>query len=196
MATPKERHTPLRLVFSGMLGVAQNVAAIVRNVPFRQIGVELHILGGGKQLEEIKQYIEEHPHCGVYTHGFVPKEEVAGWLSQMDASIVPLTVRIHGAVPSKIYDILPQGLPILFCGGGEGARIIDNWQVGFVSEPGDYKTLIRNLERLRDMPADEFKALSYSCLKISHNELNFDKQMKETVAFIASLERKIKLKDG
>ena len=194
MATPKERHTPLRLVFSGMLGVAQNVAAIVRNVPFRQIGVELHILGGGKQLEEIKQYIEEHPHCGVYTHGFVPKEEVAGWLSQMDASIVPLTVRIHGAVPSKIYDILPQGLPILFCGGGEGARIIDNWQVGFVSEPGDYKALIRNLEHLRDMPADEFKALSSSCLKVSHNELNFDKQMKETVAFIASLERNIKLK--
>lgn len=186
-SSPKERHTPLRLVFSGMLGVAQNVIDIVRNIPFGQINVEFYILGGGKQLEEIRQYIVEHPHCGVQAHGFVPKEEVAGWLSQMDASIVPLTTRIHGAVPSKIYDILPQGLPILFCGGGEGAQIITDWQVGYVSEPSDYDTLIRNIECLRDMSVDSFKHLSAKCLMVSHKELDFGKQMKETIDFLLSL---------
>lgn len=185
--TPRARHRPLRMVFSGMLGVAQNMAAIVRNVPFGQMEVELHILGGGKQLEEIKQYIADHPRCGVFTHGFVPKEEVAAWLDRMDASIVPLTVRIHGAVPSKIYDILPHGLPILFCGGGEGAHIISDWKVGFVSAPGDYEALIRNIEHLRDMSADTFRALSANCLKASLNELDFDRQIKETDAFISSL---------
>ena len=185
--SPKVRHIPLRLVFSGMLGVAQNVADIVRNVPFGRMGVEFHILGGGKQLEEIKRYIAEHPDCGVQVHGFVPKEEVAGWLDRMDAGIVPLTVRIHGAVPSKIYDILPQGLPILFCGGGEGAQIITGWQVGLASEPEDYKDLIRNIKSLRDMAEDNFRALSARCLEISRTELDFDRQMTAAVEFFASL---------
>lgn len=183
----KTRHAPLRIVFSGMLGVAQNVAGIVHNVPFGRMGVEFHILGGGKQLEEIKRYIAEHPDCGVQAHGFVPKEEVAGWLDRMDVSIVPLTVRIHGAVPSKIYDLLPQGIPILFCGGGEGAQMITSWQVGLVSESEDYKGLIQNIESLRDMEEDDFKALSVRCLEISRTELDFDRQMTATVEFLASL---------
>lgn len=183
---PKERHTPLRLVFSGMLGVAQNVAGMVANVPFGKLGVEFHILGGGKQLDEIKKYISEHPDCGVQVHGFVPKEEVASWLQKMDASIVPLTVRIHGAVPSKIYDILPHGVPILFAGGGEGANIINEWHAGFTSTPGDYNSLIENIKKLKDLYEDEYKELSSNCIKASLNHLNFDKQMIETIEFLKS----------
>lgn len=183
----KKKGSPVKVVFSGMLGVAQDVAGIAKRVPFKELGIEFHILGGGKQLEEIQRYIEKNPDCSVFAHGFVAKEEISGWMEKFDASIVPLFVRIKGAVPSKIYDILPQGLPILFCGGGEGADFISSHQAGFVSEPGDYAALQKNLEKLRDMSDAEYEQMSANCITTTRNELNFDKQMNECVEFLKNL---------
>lgn len=180
----KVKNDTLKLVFSGMLGVAQDVAGLVKNIPFKELGVEFHILGGGKQLEEIQQYISEHPDCNVFAHGFVPKEEIAGRLREIDASIVPLATRIRGAVPSKIYDILPQGMPILFCGGGEGADFIVSHNAGMVSDPGDYEGLIANIKRMRDMTKEEYAEMSANCIRTSKEELNFEKQMKECGEFL------------
>ena len=183
----KERGERLKLVFSGMLGVAQDVASIVSEVPWQELGVEFHIFGGGKQLEEIQTWIAEHPGCGVFAHGFVPKEEIAGRLRGMDASIVPLATRIRGAFPSKVFDTLPQGLPILFCGGGEGARFVASRRVGFVSSPADYSGLIENIVRLRDMSDSEYSELSARCVSVSDTELDFDRQMHDCLDWLQHL---------
>lgn len=183
----KTKNNVLKLVFSGMLGVAQDVAGIVKNVPFKELGVEFHIIGGGKQLEEIQQWCNEHSDGNVFVYGFVPKEEIAERLKAFDASIVPLSTRIRGAVPSKIYDILPQGLPILFCGGGEGAHFIKEREVGFISSPGDYGALTENIKKLRDLSENEYSEISARCIKISNEELNFDKQMSDVTKWIEKM---------
>ena len=180
----KHKTQPLKVVFSGMLGVAQDVAGIVKNVPFKKLGVEFHIFGGGKQLEEIQSWISANPNSNVYAHGFVPKEEISQKLSEMDVSIVPLATRIRGAVPSKIYDTLPQGLPILFCGGGEGATFISSRNLGLVSEPGDYDALYKNIETFSKMLSSEYEEFSKRCFDVSRTELNFDRQLEDTVAFL------------
>ena len=183
----KTKGAVLKMVFSGMLGVAQDVAGIVKNVPWKELGVEFHIFGGGKQYEEIVSWCKEHPDGGVTAHGFVQKEEIAGRLSAMDASIVPLATRIRGAFPSKVFDILPQGLPILFCGGGEGAQFISSHEVGYTSTPGDYAALTENIKRLRDMPPAAYEAMSDRCISLSKQELDFEKQMKECHEWLMNL---------
>ena len=107
-------------------------------------------------------------------------------LQEIDASIVPLVTRIRGAFPSKVFDILPQGLPILYCGGGEGAAFIARREAGYTSAPGDYKALIENIKKLRDLSTENYEAMSARCVKISQEELNFDKQIKETYDFLAA----------
>ena len=62
--------------------------------------------------------------------------------------LFPLTVRIRGAVPSKLFDLLPLGVPILFCGGGEGEEIVKENQLGLVSAPGDYERLSKNIQAM------------------------------------------------
>lgn len=180
----KVRQEPMKLVFSGMLGVAQNVAAIVREVPFEKLSVEFHILGGGAQYDEICAYIESHPGCNVFAHGFVEKEKMPEWLAQYDASIVPLTTRIRGAVPSKIYDILPYGLPIIFCGEGEAASIIQDNRLGLVCPSSDFEALTDRIKTLKDMSMEDFQTLRSNCIAFSHASLNFDKQMKECLSFL------------
>lgn len=180
----KIKNETLKIVFSGMLGVAQDVFGIVKNIPFKELGVEFHIYGGGKQLEDIKLWISRNPNCNVFAHGFIPKEEISKKLSEMDVSIVPLATRIRGAVPSKIYDTLPQGLPIIFCGGGEGADFIKTRKLGLISSPGNYAELLNNINVFRDMSATDYESMSHRCFNVSKTELNFDKQLKDTVMFL------------
>lgn len=183
----KRKGKVLKMVFCGMLGVAQDVAGIVKHIPFKELGVEFHILGGGKQLDEIEKWCKEHPDGHVYTHGYVPKEKIAERLRQYDVSIVPLATRIRGAVPSKLYDILPQGLPILFCGGGEGAKFIEQRNLGLISIPGDYVALAHNIKVFRDLSSEDYCSMSARCIQTSKNELNFDKQMGELITWLRSV---------
>lgn len=180
----KVKGKPLKLVFCGMLGVAQDVAGIVKHVPFKELGVEFHIFGGGKQYEDIRKFITDNPESNIYAHGFVSKEEIPGRLKNMDVGIVPLASRIRGAFPSKVFDIIPQGIPVLFCGGGEGASFINQNRVGLTSAPRDYQALIENIKHLRDMTMTDYEALSARCINISHLQLNFEKQMEECTEFI------------
>lgn len=183
----KTKNNPFKVVFSGMLGVAQDVAGIVRNVPFRQLGVEFHIFGGGNQLAEIEAWCASHPDSNVFPHGFVPKEQIAGCLQAMDASIIPLATRIRGAVPSKLYDILPQGLPVLYAGGGEGAAFVESRAIGYTCTPGDYAALTKIITGMRDMSEEEYEQMSARCITISRDELDFDKQMTECSRFLKSV---------
>ena len=183
----KRRHGRLKLVFNGMLGVAQDVMGIVSNVPFGQLDVEFHILGGGKQLEEIRKYVEEHPGCNVFVHGFVPKDQMAGWLAEMDAGIVPLSTRIRGAFPSKVFDLLAHGLPVLYCGGGEAAHFVASREVGLVSEPSAYEALTQNISYLRDMDPCAFGSLSERCLEVTRGELDFNRQITDCADWLRHL---------
>ena len=183
----KKPHSPLKVVFCGLLGVAQDVAGIVRNVPFAELGVEFHIIGGGIQAVEIEKWCSEHPEGMVFTHGFIPKEQIPSMLRDMDVSIVPLAQRIRGAVPSKIYDLLPQGVPILYCGEGEAADFITSHGVGFCCASGDYAELSKNISKINNLSEEDFTAMSSQCILVSQKELNFDSQMDECCEFLKAL---------
>lgn len=183
----KVKNETFKVVFCGMLGAAQNVAGIVRNVPFKDLGVEFHIIGEGNQCDEINQWCREHPDSNVFVYGSVPKEQIRECLRPMDAGIIPLTVRICGAVPSKLYDILPQGLPVLYAGGGEGADFVTTRDLGLASASGDFAALAENIKWMRDMSASEYEAMSARCIQVSRDELDFGKQIAECNRFLEKL---------
>lgn len=185
---PRTKGAPLKVIFAGMLGVAQDVLSIVKNIDFKGLDVEFHIVGGGAQFELIKDYIGKNPGCNVFLHGVVPKESMREEYCKVDAAIVPLTVSIKGAFPSKIFDILPMGLPILFSGCGEGASYIENNSLGYVSSPSDYNSLTNNLIRLSSLSKDDYRTLSSNCLRIVRDDLDFDKQIASCYSFLFNQE--------
>ena len=182
----KEKGTPFKIVYAGLLGVAQDILGIIKNINFKNLGIEFHLYGGGNQTKEIEAYISKHD-CNVIYHGYVSKDKIAEELSKYDASIVPLAVRIKGAVPSKIFDIIPIGIPVIFCGGGEGAEIIKQYNLGYVSAPGDYDALRNNIERLISLPTNDYRKLSANCITASKNYFDFDKQIKTSYSFLQSI---------
>lgn len=177
---------PLKIVYAGLLGVAQNILELVERIDFKSMGAELHLFGGGNQAIEIEKYVNAH-NKGIFYHGSLPKEQMREELTRYHTSIIPLTVRIKGAVPSKLFDLLPLGVPILFCGGGEGEQIVKENHLGFVSAPGDYEGLSRNIQAMSQLPDEEYIQLKANCLRLSQTTFSFERQLEEYIIFLSNL---------
>lgn len=177
----------VRIVYAGLLGVAQDVLGIIEHVDFRALDAELHIYGGGNQKEAIKRYIVDHDESHIFFHGYVEASEMNEVLRQYDASLIPLVTYIKGAVPSKIFDTMPLGLPILFCGEGEGAEIVRNYQLGFVSRPMDYEALAQNISKLSSMSEEERQQMAERGKQAANREFNFNRQMDSCYEFIVGI---------
>lgn len=170
---------PFKIVYAGLLGVAQGVFNICQNVDFKSREVEFHIFGNGNEQQQIEEFLKTHPNINIFYHGSVSKEELHQRYPSFQAAIVPLANRIYGAVPSKIYELISFGVPILFCGGGEGAQIIDDQNLGYISTPGDYEMLENNITKIKSLSNEEYKELLENCSTFKKNNLDFDYQIQK-----------------
>lgn len=182
----RQKKTCLKIVYAGLFGVAQNISSLLKSIDFVSLGVEMHLYGGGNQTEEILSYIKDGDKNICY-HGYLSKKEIDKVLSSYDLSIIPLATHIYGAVPSKIFDLLPQGIPILFSGDGEGARIVEEYGLGLVSPYGDYKALAANIEKFVNMSDEEYSNYILRCLNAGHDVFSFTKQLERFCDFIHRL---------
>lgn len=181
--TVKKKNESLRIVYAGLFGVAQDMLSLLKSIDFKALGVEMHLYGGGNQIAEIQEYINGGDR-NIWYHGYVSKQEVNAALSSYDVSIIPLAASIHGAVPSKIFDLLPAAVPILFSGAGEGARIVEEYGLGLVSDYGDYKSLEKNIKAFVGMSSEEYATYSANCRNASLDSFSFSKQLVRFVEFL------------
>ncbi|MGN6569259.1 MAG: glycosyltransferase, partial [Flavipsychrobacter sp.] len=157
-------HNSLRIVYAGLLGVAQGILGLCENIDFASIGAELHIYGEGAEKNDIIAYLEKNKNKGIFLHSSVKRDEVPATIMQYDATLIPLVKPIFGAVPSKIYEAMAAGLPIIFTGGGEGVDIINDNKTGWVCEPGNYEQIKKKIAEVTAMPASELQQIKNNCI--------------------------------
>ena len=82
----------------------------------------------------------------------VPKEEVARYWSVLDVSIIHLrrTELFTNVIPSKLFECMGMGLPVLHGVAGESAEIVEREGVGRVFEPENVDQLVQALMLMRD----------------------------------------------
>jgi glycosyltransferase involved in cell wall biosynthesis len=180
-----------KIVYAGLLGVAQGVLSICQNVNFKSIGFEFHIYGSGNELEEIEKFSTRHPGKGIRYMGKLSRDQIPQVLPQYDAMLVPLVRNIYGAVPSKIFESMAAGLPIMFSGMGEGARIVQENELGWVNDPGDWDALSKNLVSLRVIPDSNLIKMKNRMHQISNEK--YDRTI-HAVSFHNSLLAFLKVK--
>ena len=183
LAETKQNAHVLKIVYAGLFGVAQDMLSLLRSINFKALGVEMHLYGGGNQIDAILEYIKDGDK-NIWYHGYVSKQQMNEELKKYQLSIIPLAAAIHGAVPSKIFDLLPAGIPILFSGNGEGARIVKECGFGLVSEYGDYKALEKNIRVFVEMSPVEYSTYSANCYNASLDAFSFSKQLERFVGFL------------
>lgn len=129
----------LRIVYAGLLGVAQGILRLCKELDYTNI--ELHIYGSGAEEDEVNSFIESHKELPIFFYGRVDRSLLHDELQKFDVVVIPLLNRIYGSVPSKIFEYAKLGMPILYFGGGEGEMIVKDYHLGWVAEAGNYNAL-------------------------------------------------------
>ncbi len=174
----------LRIVYAGLLGVAQGIFDICRNICFSQLNAEFHIYGDGVEKPEISRYIADNNYKGIFLHDSVKRDLIPATIMQYDVTLIPLIKPIYGAVPSKIYEAMAAGLPIIFTGGGEGAEIIREYRTGWVCPPSDYDAIIIKIKEISLLDKVQFENIKNNCIAAAKNVFNRDRQIEKLNIFL------------
>jgi len=166
-------HSTKRIVYAGLLGVAQGIVELCEAIELPQ-GWSFDIYGAGAQQEELESFLKNSTKNIVYK-GSLTRKQLHQALLSYDLTIIPLITRIYGSVPSKIFEYGRLGLPMLYCGGGEGESLVDDNNLGWVSPSGDFKTLNRLLQKMefeKEWPSK--KKVQETCVQLFDAQKQFE----------------------
>jgi len=180
----KSNNQTPKIVYAGLLGVAQGILALCKSVPFKQLGFEFHIYGDGAEKKELESFLLNNPNSGIYYHGNAPRKEIPAILHQYDLTIIPLIKPIFGAIPSKIYEAMAAGLPIIFAGGGEGATLIKQHDTGWICEPSDFKSMAHVLTQINQLTQAELNQKKVNCKIAAEKTFNREIQINQLHEFL------------
>jgi glycosyltransferase involved in cell wall biosynthesis len=117
--------------------------------------VRLVFLGDGARKLDIVAKSEAMGLRNVLFLESVPKHEVVRYWSVLDVAVIHLRKNelFTTVIPSKLFECMGMGIPVLHGVAGESAEIVNREQVGEVFEPENAQQLVAGLLRMRDRPA-------------------------------------------
>jgi glycosyltransferase involved in cell wall biosynthesis len=113
--------------------------------------VRLLMLGDGARKAALQAQAQQLGLTSVRFVDTVPKDEVARYWSLLDVSIIHLkrTELFTTVIPSKLFECMGMGIPVLHGVAGESADIVRREGVGIVFEPENAQALVEGLLQLK-----------------------------------------------
>lgn len=145
--------------YIGTLGMAHGLDTLLdaakqlkRTNDGREIVIVL--LGDGADKARLKRRVEEESITNVIFVDTVAKCDVVRYWSLLDVSIVHLkkSELFKTVIPSKIFESMGMGIPILLGVEGESAQIVALHNAGSVFEPENSFQLCHELQKIADSP--------------------------------------------
>jgi colanic acid biosynthesis glycosyl transferase WcaI len=150
------------VAYLGTHGMCQGLATIVRVAEkFRHDPtVRFLFVGDGAEKAEVAGLARQLNLTNCTFLDPVRRELVASIYEHSDICLVPLRDRsiFETVLPSKMFEIMGVGRPILLSGRGRAARFVEESASGVVAPPEDVDAIAKQIDRLRD--ADLRAALS------------------------------------
>jgi len=116
--------------------------------------IRLLFLGDGARKVELAKQAQAMGLSNVLFLDAVPKDQVKRYWSILDVAVIHLrkTELFTTVIPSKLFECMGMGLPVLHGVAGESADIVVREKVGEVFESENAQQLVEGLLRMRDQP--------------------------------------------
>lgn len=154
-------------VYTGNLGLAQGLKQlldIARRAKEEGLDADFLLYGSGAEEQELRAYVRELQLEHVFFGGRLSNQDIYTVLKAADISFVPLVNgNLKDSIPTKIYEALGIGCPVLLAAEGDAASVLKESELGIAVCPGRpeelwdaYLQLYRNrgqMERLKNYAA-------------------------------------------
>ena len=142
--------------FAGNLGKAQGLDNLMNAIDMvKNKDCKFLFVGAGAKRNDIESFAERHENT-VYA-GFRSRSNQNDFLNACDIGIVTLADGMYGlGVPSKSYNIMATGKPILYIGESDSeiALCIKRYNIGWVVEPNNPSLLKDKIEDILREPSE------------------------------------------
>ncbi|MBV8363246.1 MAG: glycosyltransferase family 4 protein, partial [Candidatus Eremiobacteraeota bacterium] len=139
------------IAYVGNMGVATGLDALLdaaRILP--QNRFKFLLVGAGAQRDRLRTRVEREEIRNVDFLGVLPRENAARVLADANACIVPLAAGIRDSLPTKIFDALSVGCPVIVAAEGEARDFIVASGGGICVPPEDGHALASAIRRLAE----------------------------------------------
>ncbi len=125
--------------YCGLHGLFQGLEAVVE-AAYRLRGhaaIKFVMVGDGPSRKSLVSLAKDRDVPNLRFEDTVPRSEVASILASCDVAVVPLAAKLPGTMPSKVYEALASGVPLIASRGCEAESLVSEHGVGRVFTPLD-----------------------------------------------------------
>lgn len=151
----REESRPFLVGYVGNLGVAQGLDAVLDAADrLRDARVRFLLVGDGPRAAELRSDRDRRGLDNVDLRPGVPPDRVAEFLLAADALLVPLGAQplLDAFIPSKLYDAMAVGRPVIASVRGEAAELVRESGCGLLVPPENGDALARTVLKLARDP--------------------------------------------
>lgn len=143
--------TRMIALYAGLHGLAQGLDQILDAARLVADDVVFVFVGDGPEKATLQRHAQDLRLGNVHFLEPRPRELMPALVASADVALVPLREGVR-AVPSKLFEGLASGVPVLLVSGGEAAEIVVSAGAGLAVEPGDVAGIAAALTELAAAP--------------------------------------------
>jgi glycosyltransferase involved in cell wall biosynthesis len=145
----------LVVLYAGLHGLAQGLDQLMKAAEAfgNKMDLQFVFIGDGPEKRRLLQAAQDRELRNVEFQDPRPAAEMPPLLGSADIVVVPLRTYIPGAVPSKLYEAMASGRPVVLIAEGEAAEIVRRHDAGIVVRPGDIGSLVEAIRTLHVQPS-------------------------------------------
>ena len=169
------------LLYFGRISEEKGIITLLKAMEKLQSNTPLYILGTGPIEEQVKEYIKAHNlEEKVKMFGFKSGDELKKFVAQAKCIILPSEWYENG--PYAIMEAMSQGKPVIVSRFGGLPEIVEDQKTGFICNPFDSEDLKNCIEKVCNLTADEYKAMSNTAVLNAKRDFDADTYGKTLIA--------------
>lgn len=174
----------------GMAHALETILKAAKLLESRQDGSLIHfiLLGNGAKKDQLKQLAKKMQLNNITFIDSVPKDEVVHYWSLLDISVIHLkrTPLFKSVIPSKLFECMSMGIPVLHGVEGESAEIVINEKTGLTFIPENEHDLVDKLIKLQN-DSDLYQQLQNNSL-IATRKYNRSELANQMLTYLESIQ--------
>jgi glycosyltransferase involved in cell wall biosynthesis len=192
-----ERHEgAFKILFAGNIGEAQDFPSILNAIEIikaKKINVKFFIVGDGRAFEWVQsEIVNRGLEKYLYLLGRYPLESMPDFYASADALLVSLKANPVFAmtIPGKVQSYMAAGKPVLTMLSGEGSRVVEEANCGYVAKSGDVEVLAKNIMHMTTLSQNDLAVLGENAKRYADKEFDRDKLITQLEDWFLELSNK------